>query len=172
MADGRPTDEDIDGSGRGRSTVDWLAEEGPGPAHMGISKIKEDRCLHIPWPCRKCAETWLPTGTKKISLLAELAEEEIADLSLLIPRHTNARSDADTEELLDRATTMFRAAFQEGHTVTLSLPVIAHVLGGFQRTGTVWVVGLPDRLRIMSDRARLRRLGQANERQRDREQQS
>lgn len=172
MADRTPTDEDIDGSGRGRSTVDWLREDGPGPAHMGISKIKEDRCLHIPWPCRKCAETWLPTGTKKTYLLVELVSEEVVDLSLLAPRHKNERTGADTEELFDRATTMFKAAFQEGHTVTLSLPVIAHVLGGFQRTGMVWVVGLPDRLRIMSDHARLRRLDQTNERQRDREQQS
>lgn len=148
--------------------MDWLGAEGPGLAHMAVSAVEEDRTVLIPRSCVVCSSSWLPSGKKKISVLVELTGAGMISVRALVEADRDLVRTGSDLQLLDASTTMFRGGFQEGHTLTLSLPPIVHLLGNFHSTGPVWVVGLPDRLELWNDAARLARLPSSRERLRRR----
>lgn len=130
---------------------------------MALSAIGNDRCALVPKPCHKCSG-WLPTTKAKISVAVELQDPGVVVVKPMSEHYQIALQNSDSTSMIALATTLFRGGFQEGHTLSLSPPVIAHVLGKFRASGPVWMIGLPGKLELLSEEARLERLPLARQR--------
>lgn len=144
------------GPGRGRPARSWLGAR-PGPSHVDISVITDDRRLLLPRPCIQCTRFAAEAGKQQLDLACELEQPGRVSIFALDPSYEALRANGPD---LAVSATIFRATLQEGHTITLPRPAVAHVLGDFRAAGPVWVVGMTDRLELWSESHRLQRLPQ------------